>query len=90
MFAGLEVLRFDGLLGLLDAVADHARFDGDAFFHTEFLEESGHPLACEDAHEIVFEGEEETRGAGVALASGAAAELIVNATGLVALRAEDV
>src|SRR6202012_4269017 len=47
-------------------------------------------LAGEDAHEVVFEGEIETRGAGVALATGAATELVVDATGLVAFRAEDV
>ncbi len=43
---------------------------GNALFHAEALEEGGDPLAGEDAHEVVFEGEEEARGAGVALTSG--------------------
>jgi len=47
-------------------------------------------LAAEDAHQIVFQREEKTRRAGIALASGAATELIVNAAGFMALGAEDV
>ena len=90
VFAGLEVLGFDGLLGGFDALGDHAGFDGHALFHAEALEEDGDPLAGEDAHEVVFEGEVEAAGSGVALASGAAAELVVDAAGLVALGAEDV
>ena len=73
VFAGFEVLRFDCFLRGLDAAGDHAGFDGDALFHAETLEERGDPLASEDAHEVVFEGEEEARGAGVALTAGAAA-----------------
>ena len=69
---------------------DHAAFDGHALFHAERLQQRGDPLAGEDAHEVVFEREEEARRAGVALAAGAAAELVVDAAGLVALGAEDV
>ena len=60
VFAGFEVLSFDGLLRFLDALGDHAAFDGNALFHAEALEEVGEPLAlAEDAHEVVFKGEEE-------------------------------
>ncbi len=90
VFAGLEVLGFDSLLRGLDAARDHAGFDGNAFFHAKALEEGGDPLASEDAHEVVFEREEEARGAGIALASGAPTELVVDAAGLVTLGAEDV
>jgi len=79
VFAGLEVLRLYGFLGGLDALGDHARLDGDAFFHAEGLQEGGDPLAGEDAHEIVFERKEEARGAGVTLTAGAATELVVDA-----------
>ena len=79
VFAGLEVLAFDGFLCALDTLGHHAAFDGDAFLHAEALEESGDPFTGEDAHEVVFEGEEEAGGAGVALTAGAAAELIVDA-----------
>ena len=42
----------------------------------------------EDAHQVVFEREEELRAAGIALAAGAAAQLVVDAPALVALGAE--
>ncbi len=90
VLAGLEVLGLDGLLGGLDAAGDHAGFDGDTLFHAEGLEEAGDPLASEDSHEVVFEGEEESGGAGVSLTAGATAELVVDAAGFVALGTEDV
>ena len=90
VLAGLEVLGLDGFLRRLDAAGDHAGFDGDTLFHAEGLEEAGDPLAGEDSHEVVFEGEEEAGGAGVSLTAGAAAELVVDAAGLVAFGAEDV
>ena len=48
------------------------------------------PVACEQADEVVAAGEVEARLAGVALAAGAAAELVVDPARLVALGAEDV
>ena len=45
---------------------------------------------AEDAHQVVFERQVEARRAGVALAAGAAAQLVVDAARLVALGAEDV
>ena len=47
-------------------------------------------LGAEDAHQIVFERQEEPRAARIALAAGAAAQLVVDAAGFVALGAEDV
>ena len=47
-------------------------------------------LAAEDAHQVVFERQVEARAARVALAAGAAAQLVVDAARLVALGAEDV
>ena len=44
----------------------------------------------EEAHEVVLGRQEEARLAGVALAAGAAAQLVVDAARLVALGAEDV
>src|SRR6202034_598760 len=46
-------------------------------------------ISREQAHEIVLGGQEEARLAGVALASGAAAQLVVDAPGLVALGTAD-
>ena len=47
------------------------------------------PLAAEQAHQIVLQREEEPAGAWVALTAGAAAQLVVDPAGLVALGAQD-
>ena len=54
------------------------------------LHEPGDPLRGEALHQVVVEGQVEARRAGVALAAGAAAELVVDAAALVALGADDV
>src|SRR5579863_10045482 len=90
VFAGVEVLRFYGFLRVLDAAGDELGLDGHAFGHAQAVHEGLDALAAEDAHEIVFEGEEEARGAGVALAAGTSAQLVVDAAGFVTLSAENV
>src|SRR5579885_751877 len=57
VLAGLKVLRFDGLLRGLDALGDHARFNGHALFHAEALQQCADPLLGEDAHQVIFERE---------------------------------
>ncbi len=89
VFAGLEVLRFDGFLRVLDALADEARLDGHAFGHAQAEHQGLHALAAENAQQIVFERKEEARRAWIALAAGASAELIVDAPRLVAFGAEN-
>ena len=74
MFAGGEVLRFDGLLGGRDALGDEPGLDGHVLFHAQAEHEVLHALAAEDAQQVVLQREEEARGAGVALAAGAAAQ----------------
>ena len=49
-----------------------------------------HAVGTEQAHEIVFQRDEELRGAGVALAARAAAQLVIDAAGFVPLGADDV
>src|SRR5271165_6015884 len=87
---GFEVLPFDRLLCSLDAAGDHLRFDGNALFHPQFLQQGRDPFLGEDAHEIIFEREIKTRRAGIALAAGASAKLVVDSPRLVALGAENV
>ena len=57
-------------------------------FRPRLLQHPAHPVGAEDAHQIVFEREEEPAGARVALAAGAAAQLVVDAPALVALGAD--
>ena len=90
VFAGLEVLRFDGLLRVFDAARNQLGLDGNAFGHAQAVHQGLDALAAEHAQQVVFEREEEARGARIALAAGAAAKLVVDAPGLVALGAEDV
>src|SRR5439155_25321535 len=52
--------------------------------------EAADAVRAEDAQQVVLEREVEARAAGVALAPRAAAELVVDAPGLVALGADDV
>src|ERR1022692_4361272 len=89
MFSGLEVLAFDRLLCRLNAPADELRLNRDAFFHAQALKEFRNPLLGEVAHQVVFLRKVETRRAGIALAAGASAELVVDAAGLVAFGAEN-
>jgi len=55
MFASFEVLRFHGFLRRFDTPADQTRFDWNSLFHAQPLEQCGHPLLRENAHEIIFE-----------------------------------
>ena len=90
VLAGLEVPLFDLLLGALDAARDHPAFDRFALLHAQPREPVLDPLAAELPHQVVFQREIETAAAGVALAAAAAAELEVDAAGLVPLAAQHV
>ena len=85
-----EVLLLDLLLRVLDLVREDLRLHGLVVRELEALHDVVDPVAREQAHELVLAGEVEARLAGVALAAGAAAELVVDAARLVALGAEDV
>ncbi len=86
--ADLEVVAFDLLLRLLDLPRGHLHRDGLAL--GPLVEEEVQPLRPEQPHQFVFERNVEARGAGVALTSGTAAQLVVDAAAFVALGAEDV
>ena len=60
-----------------------------AFLQAELLQHAVHPLGAEDTHQIVFQRQEEQRGARVALAAGAAPQLVVDAAAFMALGADD-
>ena len=90
VLADLEVLRLDlGLRGA-DGVADHLRLDRHVLRDVEAGEEVLDHRGVEQPHQVVAEREVEPRLAGVALAAGPAAQLVVDAPRLVALGAEHV
>ena len=89
VLADLEVAVLDGALRALDRLRDHLRLErhvvGERLAHHPV-----HRAGREQAHELVFERQVEAALAGVALAAGAAAQLVVDAAALVALGAEHV
>src|SRR5207247_8622597 len=78
------------LLRVLDLLREDLRLHGLVVRHLEAGHDVLDPVAGEQAHELVLAGEVEARLAGVALASRAAAELVVDPPRLVALGADDV
>src|SRR5215207_6098577 len=88
-----EVLLLDLALGVLDLLREHLRLDRLLLAlladRAEAVEDAVDPVAREQAHEVVLGGQEEARLAGVALAAGAAAQLVVDPARLVALGADD-
>ena len=89
VLADLEVPLLDLLLCGLDPAGHHPALDRLAILHAESGEHVLHPFAGEDPHQIVFEREEKPARAGVALATAAAAELKIDAAGLVPFGAHD-
>src|SRR5438552_6521374 len=92
-FADQEILFLDLLLGFLNLLREHARLDR---FLVAFLVDAAQPVedaidavAREQAYEIVLGGEKEAALARIPLASGAPAQLVVDAPRLVSLGAAD-
>src|ERR1019366_2024825 len=92
-FADQEVLLLDLLLGFLDLFGEHPgldRFLVALLVHaTQFVEDLVDAIAREQAHQVILGGQEEARLARVALATGTAAQLVVDPPRLVALGAAD-
>ena len=89
VLTGLEVPGLHLLLGVLNGVGEHLLLDGGVLVHAQLLHHAHHPLRAEQAHDVVLQGQVEAALARVALTAGTAAELIVDAAGLVALGAQD-
>ena len=90
VLADVEVARLDLLLRLLERPVDPGMDDRLVLLEAELLQHAVHALRPEDAHQVVLQRQEELRMAGIALAAGAAAQLVVDAPALVALGADDV
>jgi len=61
------------------ALVDPGMDDRLALFEAEPGQHGIEPVGAEDPHQIVFQRQEEFRAAGIALASGSAAQLVVDA-----------
>src|SRR5690606_14972608 len=85
VLAGVEVVALDAGLRVLDRAAHHLRLEGGVLGEAEGAHDPLHAVVREPPHEVVLEAEVEAAAPRVALASGAAAELVVDAARLVAL-----
>ncbi len=87
--ADREVLLLDLLLRVLHRPRHPAMLDRLPLLGAQSLHDRRDPLGAEEAHEVVFQREEEPRRARVALPARASAKLAVDAAALVAFRADD-
>ena len=90
VLADVEVARLDLLLRLLERLVDPGMDDRLVLLEAELLQHAVHAVGAEDAHQVVLQRQEELGMARIALAAGAAAQLVVDAPALVALGADDV
>src|SRR5690606_2349250 len=91
LLTNIEVVRLDLTLRPLDLARQHLALDRLAGLHAGAGQE---PLGAlripEDPHQVVFHRQIEAARARVALTAGSAAKLVVDASGLVPLCADDV
>ena len=90
VLADIEVARFDFLLRLFERFIDPGMNDRLVLLQTQLLQHAVKFVGAEDAHEVIFERQEEFRMAGIALAAGAAAQLVIDAAAFVPLGAEHI
>ena len=90
VFPLVEVEAFDAGLGLFDDAVDEGVFEGHHVVHAEAPHDAIQLVAAEAPHQFVFQREEKAGRAGVALAGGTTAQLVVDAPRFVAFRADDV
>ena len=87
VFAGSEVLRFDGLLGGRDSLGDHLALDRHIFFHAEPQHQVLHALAAKDAHQIILQRQVKASRPGITLPSRSPTKLIIDTPRIVPFRA---
>ena len=90
VLADVEVARLDLLLCLFEGLVDPGMDDRLVFLEAELLQHAVHAFGAEDTHQVVLQGQVEFRTAGIALAAGTAAQLIVDAAALMTLRCKHV
>ena len=79
VFADVEVAFFDFLLRVFDALCDPWMFDGFIVRHAHLFHQVLHAIAGEDAHQVIFERQEEAGQTRIALTTCTTTKLIVDA-----------
>src|SRR5258708_1557694 len=90
LLADIEVVRLDLALRALDRSGDQTVLDRLALGHPQALHDGVDPLSGKDPQQGVLERQVKARGTRIALAAGAAAQLVVDSPGFVPLGPDDV
>jgi hypothetical protein len=90
LLADVEVAGLDLALRRFQRAGDQRMLDGLAFRHLQLVHDGAQALAGEDAQQRIVQRQIEARGTGIALATGTAAQLVVDAARFVTLGADDV
>ena len=85
LLADVEIAPFDFRLRLFKGLVDPRMNDGFAFLHAQPPEHPVEPFGAEYAHQVIFKTQIEGRPARIALATGAAAQLVVDPPAFMAL-----
>ncbi len=88
VLAQVEVARLDLLLRLFQRLVDPGMDDRLALLQAELGQHAVELVRPEDAHQVVFERQEELGAAGIALTAGTAAQLVVDAAAFMPFGAE--
>ncbi len=89
LLAHVEVARLHLALGALDGARHNARLNRFTIGHFEPVHDGLDPVTGKNPHQRVIQTQVKARRARVALATGATAQLVVDATRLVALGGDD-
>ena len=89
VLSGLEVAALNGLLRVLNRAGENFGVDRRILVDAERLHHVHNALGAEQTHDIVLHGQIKPRLAGVALAAGTAAKLIVDPARFMTLGADD-
>ncbi len=79
VFALVEVEAFDLFLGAFQAFANQAVLDRHIVADVQPVHDAGDSVAAENAHQIVLSTDKKLGHAGIALAAGATAQLVIDA-----------
>ena len=89
VFPGFEVPPFDALLGALDLLRQQTGCQWFVILQAQPVHHRADPFAAEQAHQVVFQADEELGGTGIALPSAPAAQLVVDPAAFMPLGADN-
>ena len=85
VFTHIKVEAFNFFLGIFQTPGNHSAFNWRTLVYLEPIHYRGNLFAAVDTHQVILARYVKLSGSRIALAAGAAAELVVNAPRLMAL-----